>query len=59
MRVQGLSWTSKHAPNSLSDAAKQEPPAERRTPSALGWTIFFFVMFWAVFYGLSARVCPT
>ena len=41
------------APNSLSDAAKQEPPATRRTPSALGWTILFFAIFWAVFYGLS------
>ena len=41
------------APNSLSDAAKQESLAERRTPSALGWTIFLFVIFWAVFYGLS------
>jgi hypothetical protein len=41
------------APNSLSDAAKQEPPAKRRTPSALGWTILFFAIFWAAFYGLS------
>jgi hypothetical protein len=41
------------APNSLSDAAKQEPPAKRRTPSALGWTILFFVILWAVFYALS------
>jgi hypothetical protein len=41
------------APNSLSDAAKQEPLAKRRTPSALGWTILLFVIIWAVFYGLS------
>jgi hypothetical protein len=41
------------APNSLSDAAKQEPPATRRTPSALGWTVFLFAIFWAMFYGLS------
>jgi hypothetical protein len=41
------------APNSLSDAAKQEPLAKRRTPSALGWTIFLFVISWALFYGLS------
>jgi hypothetical protein len=41
------------APNSLSDAAKQEPLAKRRPPSALGWTIFLFVIFWALFYGLS------
>ena len=41
------------APNPLSDAAKQEPPAKRTTPSALGWTIFLFAIFWAAFYGLS------
>jgi hypothetical protein len=41
------------APNSLSDAAKQETLAKRRTPSALGWTILLFVIFWALFYGLS------
>ncbi len=41
------------APNSLSDAAKQEPPAKRRTPSALGWTILFFAILWVVFYVLS------
>ncbi len=45
------------APNPLSDAAKQEPPAKRRTPSALGWTLFLFLIFWAVFYGL-ARSLP-
>jgi hypothetical protein len=43
----------KAAPNSLSDAAKQQPPAERRNPSALGWTILFFAILWAVFYALS------
>ena len=41
------------APNSLSDAAKQEPPATRMPPSALGWTILFFAILWAAFYGLS------
>jgi hypothetical protein len=41
------------APNFLSDAARQEPPAERRAPSALGWTILLFAILWAVFYALS------
>ena len=38
------------APN--SEAAKQEPLAKRSMPSALGWTILFFVVAWAVLYGL-------
>jgi hypothetical protein len=38
------------APN--SEIAKQEPPAKRSTPSALGWTILLFVVLWAAFYGL-------
>ena len=38
------------APN--SEAAKQEPPAKRSTPSALSWTILLFVVLWAAFYGL-------
>ncbi len=45
------------APNSLSDAAKHESPAKRRTPSAFGWTILFFAIFWAAFYALS-RALP-
>jgi hypothetical protein len=43
----------KAAPNSLSDAAKQKPPAEQRIPSALGWTVLFFAILWALFYALS------
>jgi hypothetical protein len=38
------------APN--SEAAKQEPLAKRSMPSALGWTILFFVVTWAALYGL-------
>ena len=38
------------APN--SETAKQEPTAKRSTPSALGWTILFFAVLWAIFYGL-------
>lgn len=38
------------APN--SEEAKQEPPAKRRTPSALSWTLLLFVVLWAAFYGL-------
>ena len=53
MEVQGLSWTSKQPPTLSSDAAKQEPPATRRNPSALGWTVFLFAIFWTAFYGLS------
>jgi hypothetical protein len=45
------------APTSLSDAAKQEPPAKQTAPSALSWTILFFVIFWVALYGLS-RVLP-
>ncbi len=39
------------APN--FETAKQEPTAKRSTPSALGWTILFFLAAWAAFYGLS------
>jgi hypothetical protein len=45
------------APNPLSDAAKQEPPAKRTTPSALGWTILLFAILWAMFYEIS-RALP-
>ncbi len=38
------------APN--PEAARHEPPAKRRTPSALGWTILFFALAWAGLYGL-------
>ena len=31
----------------------QEPTAKRSKPSALGWTIVFFLAGWAAFYGLS------
>jgi hypothetical protein len=40
------------APNSVSEAARQERPPRLSTPSALGWTIFFFMAWWLVFYGL-------
>jgi hypothetical protein len=50
MRVQILDVEA--APNSLSAAARQEPPAKRSALSALGWTIFLFVVFWAAFDGL-------
>jgi hypothetical protein len=30
---------------------------KRKTPSAIGWTILFFVLFWAAFYALS-RALP-
>jgi hypothetical protein len=39
------------APN--SETAMQEPTAKRSKPSALGWTIVFFLAGWAAFYGLS------
>src|ERR1700684_3128425 len=45
------------APNSVSEAAKQALTAKRSTGSALGWTLLFFVAFWAAFYGLS-RALP-
>ncbi len=38
------------APN--PEAAHHEPQAKRRIPSALGWTICFFALAWAVLYGL-------
>jgi hypothetical protein len=38
------------APN--SEAAKQEPPAKGSTRSAFGWTLLFFAIIWATFYGL-------
>jgi len=41
------------APN--SEAAQQELPAKRSSPSALGLTIFFLVVFWGAFYGLFRR----
>ena len=45
------------APDSVSEAAKQAPTARRSAGSALGWTVLLFVVFWAMFYGLS-RALP-
>jgi hypothetical protein len=38
------------APN--PETAQQEPLAKRHVPSALGWTIVFFAVAWAVLYAL-------
>jgi len=42
---------------SLSEVAKRELVTKRGAPSAIGWTILFFVASWAAFYGLS-RALP-
>ena len=36
----------------IPEAAQQQPLAKRSTPSALGWTLLFFALTWAVLYGL-------